>query len=72
MVMIKYKVIIFIFIQIISPLMSWGQTQYDYYDSNAVAGGANRALNGIVITAIFVIVAIALLFIVAGVFKINR
>lgn len=50
--------------------MSWGQTQYDYYDSNAVAGGANRALNGIVIMAIIVIVAIALLFIAAGVLKI--
>ena len=44
----------------------FAQTQYDYYDDDAVAGGADRALNGIIIFAVLIIAAIVLLFVVGG------
>lgn len=42
------------------------QTQFDYMDGDAVAGGVDRALNGIIIIAVLVIAAIVLLFVVGG------
>ena len=42
------------------------QTQFDYMDDDAVAGGADRALNGIIIIAVLVIAAIVLLFVIGG------
>lgn len=51
-------------------LEAFSQTQYDYYGHNAVAGGTDRALSGIIILAIIVIAAIVLLFLTAGILKI--
>ncbi len=44
------------------------QTQYDYMDDDAVAGGVDRALNGIVIILVFVVVAVILI-VVLGVLQ---
>lgn len=46
------------------------QRQYDYYDDSAVAGGADRAFNGLVILVLLVIGAIVLLLIGNLFFKI--
>lgn len=54
--------IISVFIQILLV----AQTQFDYMDDDAVAGGTDRALNGIIIIAVLVIAAIVLLFIISG------
>lgn len=43
------------------------QTQYDYYDDSAVAGGANGALNGIIIF-VLLIVGIFVFFIIGGLY----
>ena len=48
----------------------YAQTQYDYYDDSAVAGGADRALNGIIVIVLLVIAAIVLLFIASGVLNV--
>lgn len=42
-------------------VLIYAQTQYDYYDDSAVAGGADRALNGIIIMVLLVVGAIILL-----------
>ena len=55
---------------LLSGLNSFSQTQYDYYGYRGVAGGTDRALNGIIIMVIIVIIAIVLLFFVAGVLKV--
>ena len=57
-----YTIVLVIFFQ----TLLYAQTQYDYYDDDAVAGGADRALNGIIIIAVLVIAAIVLLFIISG------
>ena len=44
---------------------AFAQTQYDYYDDSAVYGGADRALNGIVIIVIIVIALAVLIFVSA-------
>lgn len=46
------------------------QTQYDYMGDHAVAGGTNKALNGILIIIGLIILAIAVIFILAGIFKV--
>lgn len=46
------------------------QRQYDYYDDSAVAGGADRAFNGLVILVLLVIGAIVLLFLGNAFYKI--
>lgn len=53
-------------ISIFTQIILVAQTQYDYMDDDAVAGGANRALNGIIIIAVLVIAAIVLLFVIGG------
>lgn len=55
-----------ILITVLYQVLLFGQTQYDYYDDDAVAGGADRALNGIIIIAVLIIAAIVLLFVVGG------
>lgn len=46
------------------------QTHYDYMGDDAVAGGTDRALNGILIIIVLIILAIAVIFILAGIFKV--
>ena len=53
-------------ISIFTQIILVAQTQYDYMDDNAVAGGVDRALNGIIIIAVLVIAAIVLLFVIGG------
>ena len=53
-------------ISIFTQIILVAQTQYDYMDDDAVAGGADRALNGIIIIAVLVIAAIVLLFVIGG------
>ena len=53
-------------ISVFTQIILVAQTQYDYMDDDAVAGGADRALNGIIIIAVLVIAAIVLLFIISG------
>lgn len=48
------------------PILLFAQRHYDYMDDNAVAGGADRALNGIIITVILVVSAIVLIFAISG------
>ena len=50
-------------ITLLVPIILLGQTQYDYYDDGAVAGGADRALNGLIILGMIVAIAVALLLI---------
>lgn len=45
------------------------QTQYDYMGDDAVAGGTGKALNGILIIIGLIILAIAVIFILSGIFK---
>ena len=53
-------------ISVFTQIILVAQTQYDYMDDDAVASGADRALNGIIIIAVLVIAAIVLLFIISG------
>lgn len=41
----------------------FAQTQYDYYEDDAVAGGADRALNGILLLIGLIILAVVILFV---------
>lgn len=52
------------------PLANLAQSQYDYYDDDAVAGGADRVLSGLIIIFVIVAAAIALLFIVLVIAKV--
>ena len=51
-------------------LSLYAQTQYDYYDDGAVAGGADRALHGILIIGGIVIVVVVLALLLGGAAKI--
>ncbi len=51
------------------PVFLFAQSQYDYMDDSAVAGGVDRALNGIIIIVLLVIAAIVLLFLLNGIFN---
>ena len=59
-----------IMIALYCQVILYAQTQYDYYDDSAVAGGADRALNGIIVIVLLVIAAIVLLFIASGVLNV--
>lgn len=48
----------------------FAQTQYDYYDDSAVAGGADRVLNTFVIIFLIVIAFVVIIFIFGGISKI--
>ena len=52
-----------IIIALLHQVLLFSQTQYDYYDDDAVAGGADRALNGIIIIIGLIVLAVAVLFI---------
>lgn len=67
---IVFKRIVFLLIPLLCLGMNvYGQTQYDYYDDTAVAGGVDRALNGIIIIIVLIVVAIVLLFVINGILK---
>lgn len=53
-----------------TPALLYAQTQYNHYDDSKVVGGADIALNGIVIILILVIAAIFLLFVTSGVLNV--
>lgn len=55
-----------VLIAFLLPMLLFAQSQYDYMDDSAVAGGADRALNGIIIIVGLVIAAIVLLFVIGG------
>ena len=59
-----------IMIALCCQVILYAQTQYDYYDVSTVAGGADRALNGIIFILLLVIAAIVLLFIASGVLNV--
>ena len=52
------------------PVSIFAQTQYDYYDDSAVAGGADRALSSIIIIVVLVIAAVVLLFVIGWALKV--
>ncbi len=61
-----------LFLLIISFFISlslYAQTQYDYYDDSAVAGGADRALHGILIIGGIIVVVIVLALLLGGAAK---
>lgn len=64
------KRIAFVIVCLLFKIQLIAQTQYDYYDDGAVAGGADRALNGIIIIGGIVIIAVALFLLLYGVAKI--
>ena len=57
-------------ISVFTQIILVAQTQYDYMDDDAVAGGADRALNGIIIMTVLVIAAIVLLFVIGGILNV--
>ena len=57
-------------IVLLLPMLIFAQSQYDYMDDRAVAGGADKALNGIIIILVLVGVAIVLLFVISGVLNV--
>ena len=57
-------------ISVFTQIILVAQTQYDYMDDDAVAGGADRALNGIIIMAVLVIATIVLLFVIGGILNV--
>lgn len=58
------KNFLLLIISFFTSLFLYAQTQYDYYDDGAVAGGVDRALHGILIIGgiVVVVVVLALLF----------
>ncbi len=63
------KKIIFLLL-ICNSLTLFAQTQYDYYDDGAVAGGVDRALNGLIIFIVIVVVIVVLALILLFISKI--
>lgn len=55
------KKTILLLLLLCSSLMLFAQTQYDYYNDGAVAGGVDRALNGMIIIIGIVVLALILL-----------
>ena len=64
------KRFVFVIISLLIQIQLVAQTQYDYYDDGVVSGGADRALNGIIIIAGLVVAAIVLIFIIVGALKV--
>ena len=61
------------FVVLISLLISiflYAQSQYDYMDDDAVAGGADRALNGIVFIVCLIVIAVVLIIVLGGLLNI--
>ena len=61
----------FVLLLLLYAVLLTAQSHYDYMDDSAVAGGADRALNGIVIIVLLLIGAFVLLLIGAGYYKIK-
>lgn len=59
-----------ILVAIILSVLLQGQTQYDYYDDEVIYGGADRALNGIIIIGGIIVVLVILIFLLGGLAKI--
>ena len=64
------KKFILLSISLLLNISIFAQTQYDYYDDGAVAGGADRALHGIIIIGGIVAVVVLILLILGGAAKI--
>lgn len=64
------KKAILVIVTIFINLSLIAQTQYDYYDDGAVADGADRALNGIIIIGGLVVVVLVLALLLGGAAKI--
>lgn len=64
------KKIFLVILTIFINLSLFAQTQYDYYDDGAVAGGADRALNGIIFIGGLVVVVLVLVLLLGGAAKI--
>lgn len=62
---------LFLILSLLLSISVQAQTQYDYMDDNAVAGGADRAFNGIVILLLIVIALFVIVFIIGGIAKIK-
>ena len=67
---ISMKRFVFVVISLLMQIQLIAQTQYDYYGDGSVAGGADRAFNGIIIIVGLVVVAIVLIFIIGGALKV--
>lgn len=52
------------------PVFLYAQSQYDYMDDDAVAGGVDRALNGIIFIVCLVVIAIVLILVFGGLLNI--
>ena len=52
------------------PIILFGQTQYDYYDDDAVFGGTDRALQGMLLFGVIIVAAVAILLILYVISKI--
>ena len=52
-------------ISVFTQILLVAQTQNDYMDDDAVAGGANRTLNGIIIFICLIILAVVILFVLS-------
>lgn len=64
------KKTLFILLSLFYNITIFAQTQYDYYDDGAVAGGADRALNGIIIIGGIVVIVIIIALLLGGAAKI--
>ncbi len=64
------KKFILLSISMLLNISIFAQTQYDYYDDGVVAGGADRALHGIIIIGGIVAVVVLILLILGGAAKI--
>lgn len=58
----KFKTFFATLVALFLPVLLFGQTQYDYYDDSAVAGGVDRAINGLMILGIIVGIIATILF----------
>lgn len=67
---INTKRIFAILVCVIFPAIMLGQTQYDYYDDDAVYGGADRALNGIIIIGGIIVGLVIIILLLGGLAKI--
>lgn len=63
------KIIILLFL-LCNNITLFAQTQYDYYDDGAVAGGVDRALNGMIIIIGIVVVIVVLALILLAISKV--
>ena len=53
-------------ILLLIPSLVFAQSQYDYYDDDAAAGGVDNAVTGIVILFCIAVIAVVCIFIFGG------